>query len=157
MRGRLKHCIGIGRGAMRAALILLLAACLPETLYAQSLDYFTQDNFFTSAPGTVDGLMNYSPISLDETQVFTPPIAQLLLKAGYDLTSNHWCEMPSTKVRPEDEVYHTSLRWKMQRELRTPQETREPFADKFEDLERRVKKMFVTRAKERRDNLMEHY
>lgn len=102
----------------------------------------------------------------DEIAWFTPPVLRLLLMAGENAISYHWCEYLDTSVAPEDDQIHSSLRWAIEKELAKPlplkekKSRRKDEQDMNEPLAKLLKfarTLHVSNAKDKREWSMEHH
>lgn len=95
-------------------------------------------------------------ISQDEATTFTPPIARLLLMAGYSLTSDHGREVLSCRSNIK-ENYDSFTWWRMQEEFKKELPKRDVRIDEnIGEMAHRLAKTPVTESAKRREFLMSH-
>lgn len=101
-------------------------------------------------------LINESQATQDEAVTFTPPIARLLLMAGYTLTSEHSREVLSYKSKL-DENYDSFSWWRMQEEFKKKIPKRDvKINETISEMATRLAKTPVTQSAKRREFLMSH-
>lgn len=145
---------------MRFCLFIIIffhsSTCLADVLIA--LDQAAIE----SVSGTYDSpyfgrrLTNDAETSQDEAATFTPPIARLLVMAGYTLTSDHSKEVFSYTSKL-DENYDSFSWWRMQEEFKKPLPKRETRTNEtIFEMSTRLAKTPVTDTARRREFLMTH-
>ncbi len=131
---------------------LCLGVFAPEAL-AQN-----NPHLFSKGAGYLTGDYQEKDRSKEDQKTFTGSIERLLDMAGQDSSkSEHWKDFEDVSGTPAEEHYHSTMRWKMEKENKKPIPRRKPFDSTLESVAEHLQRIKPTKARQRREKLQNHF
>lgn len=135
-------------------------ACFSLTLAAFAPEALAQNNphLFSKGAGYLSGDYEEQTRSKEDQKTFTGSIERLLDMAGKDSsTSEHWKDFEDISGTPAEENYHSTMRWKMEKENRKPIPRRKSFESTLDSVAEHLQRIKPTKARQRREKLQDHF